>query len=301
MRRILIISMISAAFLLFSLRFGYGLGVDDSVEFFDIGQGDSSLVSCGRAQMLIDGGPDRIVLNRLGHAMPFFDRRIEYLLLSHPHEDHVFGLFAVLDRYDVGRVLISEYAAEEWRGRDFIRFAESKGIEVLTVSAGDSIELCPGMRMDIVWPDRMSSELVKQGRDEVNDLSVVGRLVALSPDGGENRQSASRTKQAVCLSSPSGDKANISSVLFTGDITATAEQAILDSGADISACVLKVPHHGSRYSSTPEFLLAVSPELSVIQVGENRHGQPSFSTILRLEASGSVVHRTDIDRALKMY
>lgn len=299
MQKALIIVLLSATFLLFVLRFGYGLGAGDSVLFFNVGQGDSSLISCGRAQMLIDGGPDRAVLNRLGAAMPFFDRRIEYVLLSHPHDDHVFGLFAVLDRYEVDRVLVSEYAAEEWRGREFIRFAEGRGVEVVTVRAGDTVELCPEIRLDIIWPDGDSGAVVSEGSDRANDLSVVGRLV-LSPDWGK-RQAACFARETGCLFLlQSGDKTSIASVLFTGDITATAERAILDSGADISACVLKVPHHGSRYSSTLPFIRAVNPALSVIQVGENRYGQPSAGTILRLEAAGSEVHRTDLDGNLNL-
>ncbi len=308
MRKTLLTFTISIAFLMSALRFGYGLGAGDSVRFFDVGQGDSSLVSCGRTQLLVDGGPDRIVLNRLGRAMPFFDRRIEYLLLSHPHDDHAFGLFAALERYDVGRVLVSEYVVEEWRGRDFIRFAEERGADVVTVRAGDRVELCPGMRLDVVWPDSGSGAVMDVGTERVNDLSVVGRLVTGAEAGKRSGEEGASYPQFngkqnhvvlehnnVVLLPRIGDKTSIPSALFTGDITATAEQAILDSGAVVSACVLKVPHHGSRYSSSPEFLRAVRPSLSVIQVGENRYGQPSELILQRLKAAGSAVIQTDAD------
>jgi len=309
MKKKLIIALLPVAFLLVAPRFGYGLGAGDSVKFFDVGQGDSSLVSCGRAQLLIDGGPDRIVLNRLGAAMPFFDRRIEYVLLSHPHDDHVFGLFAALGRYEVGRIIVSEYAAEEWRGSQFIRFAEDHGVEVVTVRAGDTIELCPELRLDIVWPDSASGGKAGADSARANDLSVVGRL-SVSGVSGEAGKGVSYpqfdTKSATQFWNKTawhyfvrtGDKTDNLPVLFTGDITATAERAILDSGADIAACILKVPHHGSRYSSTPEFVRAVDPKLSVIQVGKNLYGQPSATTIRRLEASGSAVHRTDFEGSI---
>jgi competence protein ComEC len=258
--------------------FGFGVGHPDTVRFFDVGQGDASLITCGNTQLLIDGGPDRIILNRLGQAMPFFDRHIEYVLLSHPHDDHAFGLFGVLDRYDVGTLLVSEFAAEEWRGRGLESFAREHGTKIVSVSAGEAIDLCPNARLEIVWPSSDSDDLVSGGRDRANDLSVVAKLV-------------SRNGIKVCVGKC---RQGVSSVLYTGDITATAEQAITASGADISADALKVPHHGSRYSSVPAFLRRVEPDIAVIQVGENRYGQPSFSVMMRLKAMGASLFRTDL-------
>jgi competence protein ComEC len=242
-------------------------GADFTLHFFDVGQGDSALAQCGRTQALIDGGPDRIALGRLGRAMPFTDRRIEYVILSHPHDDHVFGLFAVLERYEVGRLFVSKYVAEVPLGAKLIELARRRGTEIVTVKSGDSIAFGDCGAFKVLWPDGRAEDIIRGESDSANDQSVVLELLT--------------DEKALAL--------------LTGDISGEVERALLvgDSFGDVP--VLKVAHHGSRYSSAAEFVHAVRPEFAVISVGENRYGHPSESTVFRLQANGAQVRRTDLD------
>lgn len=230
------------------------------VDFLDVGQGDAILVRSGNIEMLIDGGPDRQILPQLGKTMPFFDRKIEYVVLTHPHADHFTGLSAVFDRYAVGQILVSgasnstdEYAAFERRA------AETAPVTV--VVAGDSVSI-GNAKAEVVWPART----VDRPKD-LNDASVV---LALSAFG----------EPAVAL---------------MGDTTSLVEEQLMPQISKLRAPILKAGHHGSRFSSSRAFLDAIRPRDAVIEVGKNSYGHPSAATLLRLKAAGAAVWRTDQD------
>jgi len=243
-------------------------GADFTAHFFDVGQGDSSLVQCGRTQALIDGGPSRKVLQKLGRAMPFTDRRIEYVILSHPHHDHIFGLFEVLERYDVQYLIMTEYAAEHADGQELAELAVEYGTEVLLAESGDSIAVGDCGELVALWPDQYSEQVAFDGLDYDNDLSLV-----------------------LELRDPTGWPL----ALFTGDINAEVEAALLADGALSGVSILKVPHHGSKHSSHYEFIRAVNPEHAVFQVGNNNYSQPSKTVLLRYEKQGVEISRNDLE------
>ena len=221
-----------------------------SVAVLDIGQGDSILVSSpGGAQVLIDGGPDGALLaDRLGSRMPFRDRTIELVVLTHPHRDHLAGLTEVLRRYEVKAVLEPEvefgsadYA--EWR-----RLVAEEGARIVYARAGQIINLGGGAYARVVSPPASANPL------QVNDASVGLRVVY-------------------------GD----ASFLLTGDMYASAERAALARGEVLDSDVLKVAHHGSRTSSSGPFLRSVSPAVAVVSAGEdNVHGHPHPEAMGRL-------------------
>lgn len=243
-------------------------GSDFTVHFFDVGQGDSSLLQCGSVQVLTDGGPSRAVLRKLGRAMPFTDRNIEYVFLSHPHSDHVFGLFEVLERYEVDYLFISEFTLESFYGRELVRLATRLGVGIRYVQAGDSVQVGDCGNMEVLWPTKQGQQVALAGIDYENDLSLVTSFNAAG-DGG--------------------------SIMFTGDINDTVEKELSNIAAPRKIDILKVPHHGSRHSSSPSFLRVISPEYAVFQVGENRYGQPSKTILLRYEKIGSRIFRNDRD------
>lgn len=224
------------------------------IDFFDVGQGDALLIDApNNNQVLVDGGPSDAILNKLGSALPFFDRRIELVILTHPDADHLSGLIEVLKRYDVGEILetgiedsTSEYAA--WN--DLIK---EKNIPVVFAQAGQIIKISDNLAINILYP---LAEI--NGEDyskNTNNTSIMGKVFY-----GQN------------------------SILFTGDAEGVEENSLLINGTDLKADILQVAHHGSKNSTIQEFLAAVAPQIAVIQVGaKNRYGHPTQEVLERLK------------------
>ncbi|MSU75972.1 MBL fold metallo-hydrolase [Patescibacteria group bacterium] len=231
-----------------------------TVRFFDIGQGDSAMISVGKTQMLIDGGPDRSVLNGVGKAMPVLDHRIEYVVLSHPHTDHYRGLVDVLKHYQVTTLILGVPGKEE-EYQAFIKLAKEKRVNIVR-AASQSIRLGSSVTLQIVHP---STPFPEEPLENPHDASVVGVATI------------GRTR-----------------ILFTGDAEKKVEDKLLNSGINLDTDILKVGHHGSRTSSTEKFLTTVTPKVSVISVGaNNRYGHPTPVTLQSLANIGSRVFRTD--------
>jgi competence protein ComEC len=220
------------------------------VSFLDVGQGDATfIVTPGGQQILVDGGPDgdRLV-HLVGERMPFMDRTIELVVLTHAHSDHVNGLIELLRRYDVKHILERRTGFDSPQYDAWRRAVEEEGAEVTQASAGQVIAMGDGVFLSVVSP---ADKLLAGTRSDVDNASVVVRLVY-------------------------GDI----SFLLTGDVFGEGESALLDSGANIDSDVLKVGHHGSRSSSSGAFLEAVSPAIAIISAGEdNLFGHPHPETL----------------------
>ena len=234
------------------------------VAFIDVGQGDATLITTpGGRQILVDGGPDPVrVAQFLGGKMPFRDRTVELVVLTHPHEDHVGGLIEVLSRYEVPLVLerrtddISSGVA--WRAA-----LEKEGADVVQAEPGQVIVLGDGVFIEVLSPP---ARLLRGTSSDVNNASVVLRLVY-------------------------GDV----SFLLAGDALAEAESVLVSRGAPLDSDVLKVAHHGSRSSSLAAFLDKASPFVAVISAGEtNRFGHPHLETVeaLRLHVAEDLLFLT---------
>jgi len=234
------------------------------IHFFDVGQGDAIYIRTPVKQdILIDGGPDSSVLAKLGEAMPFYDRKIELMILTHPHADHLEGLVDILQRYKVEQVLYSgvDYKSatyDEWQ-----KLIATKDIPTKTALAGQVVQL-GSAQINVLFPDRdFSGKTIK----ELNNSSVVGRLVY-----GAN------------------------SVLLTGDAESEVEKSLLEkySGDKLQSNIFKAGHHGSDTSNTRNFMQAVDPEIVVISVGEdNKYKHPTPSTLETFANSDIGVFRTD--------
>ena len=225
------------------------------VTFADVGQGDAVLITTPSGQqILIDGGPDPTVAARLlGEAMPFWDRRIELLVATHPHSDHVTGLTEALKRFDVSRVLERQVAYDaapylEWR-----RVLEEETAVVTEAEAGQIIAFDDGVALEVLNPPRIP---LRGTTSDIDNASVVLRLTY-------------------------GDV----SFLLVGDVFSEAESLLVATATNLDSDVLKVAHHGSRTSSSGDFLDSVAPSIAVISVGENnRFGHPHVEAIAALEA-----------------
>lgn len=262
-----ILSAIVLTFFLFT-QFSKAQNGTLRVYFFDVGQGDSALIRTPEGRdILVDGGPGKAVLERLDEVLPFWDRYIDVVVLTHPHEDHIGGLDDVLERYTVGRVLEPDILNEPENMVYFNKLAGltevgPPGVPGGTTSVspivGDKIILEQDLEMGFVYPLSLHLE-----EDDLNDTSLVFQL-----------------------------KYKGKKFLFVGDATSEVEAKIMS--ADLDADFLKVGHHGSRYSSSMEFLEKVTPIISFISVGEgNSFGHPTKDALDRLKAVGSRVLRTD--------
>jgi beta-lactamase superfamily II metal-dependent hydrolase len=238
------------------------------VEALDVGQGDAILVSRGSQQMLIDGGPGSVLSGVLSSHMPMFDSSIEMMVLSHPHADHISGLFDVFDSYSVGVLVVPKIDAEVKNVKALEALARERGTEVREVLMGDVLKL-DDLQFDVLWPKEHADA------KDLNAISVVLRLRDVDGDGDDE-------------------------VMFMGDATGDVEKEIVARGVLDTVEVLKVGHHGSASSSTEGFLEMLKPRLSVVSVGaENSYGHPAGQTVkvlakhdcstLRTDQGGSVV------------
>jgi len=227
---------------------------DLHVSFLDVGEGDAILVQKGNQQIVIDGGPSPQAINlELGREMPFWDKTIDLLVMTHPHHDHLAGLVEVLRRYEVGQVLYPALEYESPVYDEWLRLIQEGGIKQTLACAGQQIDMGDGIVMTVLGPP---SILFTDTESDVDNNGVVLRL----------------------------STGNIS-FLLTADIMRETEWELVRKRADLSSTVLKVAHHGSDTSTTSEFLAVVNPEVAVISCGtENKFGHPSDEVLDRLEA-----------------
>lgn len=231
------------------------------IHFYDVGQGDAIYIRTPAKQdILIDGGPDATILTKLGQDMPFYDRKIELIISTHPHADHITGLIDVLKRYQVDQILstgVEHTSATFGEWKDIV---QEKNIPVRTAQAGQKIKLGKTF-MYVLYPvDRLAGKEVKN----LNNTSIVSRLIY-----GKN------------------------SALFTGDAEIEVEQELLSNHTHLKSDILKVGHQGSKTSTSEEFLEKVDPEYAIISVGENKYGHPSKEVLERLK--NIKLFRTDLN------
>lgn len=227
------------------------------ITFIDVGQGDAILVQCGSNTMLIDAGTteadnevlEQLKLNNIG--------RIDVLVGTHPHEDHIGSMDKVINNYEIGQIYMPKITANTKTFKDVVTGIKSKGLSITTPVAGTSFKLGEA-ECTILAPNSKSYE-------ELNNYSIVIRLVFKN-----------------------------TSYLFTGDAESVSEQEMLEENYVLNADVLKIGHHGSSSSTSKEFLDAVDPKYAVIMCGKNNdYKHPNKETINRLKKAGIPVYRTD--------
>lgn len=232
-------------------------------DFYDIGQGDAFMITTYEGnQILFDGGPGSKVLEGLGRSMPFFDRTIEMMVLTHAHLDHLDGLIHVLRRYQVKKILMPNVNYKSEPYEEFLNEAKREGSEIIYAVQGQRIWLDKSTVFDVMHPD-VPGEMAFGKNDDLNDSSIVGMVIF------------GKTK-----------------MLLTGDSGFDIETKLLPR-FNLDADLLKVGHHGSKYSTSEEFIDEVTPEFSVISSGENKYGHPDSGVIDRLQQNNSKVLRTD--------
>lgn len=229
----------------------------------DVGQGDAIFVRTpSGADVLIDGGPDKSVLSCLGNHMPFWDKTIEVVILTHPDADHITGMVDVIKRYNVNALFTQPNPGKTDIYKLFIRELAEKKLSAKFVKAGDVLKMPDGIEFHIISPQ--SSQ----------------------PDPGAN--SSSLNAYSVILKLKYGKF----SALLTGDAGSEVQDRIAEAAGDVD--VLKVPHHGSKTGMSDYYLSVIKPEIGLISVGvNNRYGHPSQISLDFLRSHNVRVYRTD--------
>jgi competence protein ComEC len=240
------------------------------INFYDIGQGDGMMIEAGNnIQVIIDGGSTDKIVEKIGRDLPFYDRKIELVIMTHPDKDHLGGLVDVLKYYQVEQVLISGIKCETAICREWDKMIKEKNVPIKIARAGQTINLGGGAYLGILSPaEDLSGCEIKND----NDASVVAKLIT---DNG-------------------------SSVLFTGDAGFEIENELMAGNANLDSDILKASHHGSKYATSSEFLKSVSPETAVISSGKNSYGHPHEELISRIESYGAAIKRTDLEGDIKI-
>lgn len=231
------------------------------IHFIDVGQGDSSLIKLDDGRnILIDGGSRSQSDKLVAYLRDKGVERVDYLIATHPHEDHIGGLPTVIENFDIGKVYMPDVTHNTRIFETLLKTIESKGLQVDVAKGYEKL----------ISEDRLSFEILGPNSDSygnLNDYSVVNRITY-------------------------GDV----SALFTGDMESASEYEVLELGYEIESDILKVSHHGSSSSTVEEFLDGVAPRYAIISAGvDNSYGHPHRETLQKLKARDVGILRTDLD------
>jgi len=255
--------------------------------FCDVGQGDAILVKHKNTQILIDGGPDGSVLGCLSSQMPFWDRTIELILLTHSDSDHYRGLVEVVDRYQVEKIGLNPFGKKgDPDFKELIKKLSEKKVYSFFPRRGDKIR--SGLIVfDILWP---SDSKLKEIDSLVEESEELGSFWLIDPEWVDDNEFSITTR----LSFGRFD------ALLTGDLPVSVSQTLAWRHQLPSVEVLKAPHHGSAKDNPDELYRVTKPKLVVFSVGKNNFGHPSKDLIEKLKNQGVKTERTDYKREVKI-
>ncbi len=265
------IALISLLFLVFISISLYYLNLSSShkgflfISFLNIGQGDAIFIQAPNGkQIMVDSGPDKIVLRELGKIMPMFDRTIDAILITNPDKDHIGGFIPIMQRYKVDYIIEPGTISKTDTYETVENLAKEKGIQEIYARRDMNIMLDENNKvyLRILFPDRNVEKLT------TNDGSIIMKLVY-----------------------------GKTSVLLEGDAPQNIERYLLSlNKGELDSDILKIGHHGSRTSTDIDYVKAVSPDYAVISLGEdNSYGHPHKETINTLSSLNIPILRTDLD------
>lgn len=244
------------------------------ISFLDVGQGDAILFQTPtHGNILVDGGHDQKVLEKLGEELPIGTKNIELVIGTHDDSDHITGLINVLERYNVKVLLYALPNSDSILSKELIKKAKEKNTQVVQISKPMIIKTSDGLIIKILFPVKNMDNT--DGTDVAsNDASIVTQFIF------------GQTK-----------------FLLTGDLPQTGEIFLVKKyGDDLQSDVLKLGHHGSDTSSNPEFLQTVKAQVAVVSAGKNNSfGHPHRSVVQLAEKFGMKLYRTDEEGTIDFY
>src|SRR3989344_3032042 len=241
---------------------------DIEIYFFDVGQGDAHFIEAkDGTQILIDGGPPNKILPKLSRVLDFNDRDLDVLIVTHPHVDHISGAIEVLKNYNVGMIIESGVDYHTAEAEEFEKLADEQKLKRIIIDKPTTLKFYNGAEIKFLYPDR----------------SFVGKIIKKVHDATVISQFSYNNKK----------------ILFMGDAEKNIEKYLLNKNLIDDVDVLKAGHHGSKTSTSKEFLFVARPEYSILEVGRNSYGHPTQEVLSRLASIGSQIFRTDRDGTIK--
>lgn len=233
------------------------------VHFVDVGQGDSALIQINNKNLLIDGGPSVNSDSLVSYLKDQGVKKLDYIIATHPHEDHIGGLPAVIANFSVENFYAPRKTADTEAFKDLVRVLKSKNLKINVAKSDMSFNLGDNVLINLISP--LFSEY-----EDINNYSVVLTL-----------------------------NFNSSSFIFMGDSEKLVENQLINKAYDVSSDVIKVGHHGSNSSSSSEFIDKVSPQYAVISCGrKNDYGHPNKETLELFQIKNIRVYRTDLENTI---
>ena len=256
------------------------------VIFCDVGQGDAILLKYQHWQMLIDTGPNEKVLDCLTQNIPFWDKNLEVVLVTHLHEDHYGGLSTVVANYQVTNLFLAD-ASESESFKKLLNGLDthhSSKTMLKTGFLGHKISFMPGGDLHFLSPNKTSIPISQMGFEQFSEATLSDAMpLIFNSDGVENERSIVLLLKLFEFE-----------MLLMGDATTQNELALIGDGLIKKVEVLKVGHHGSKTSTGDDFLTTTQPEISVISAGlKNKFDHPSLEVLQALRKYRSQILRTD--------
>ncbi|AKN33515.1 hydrolase [Clostridium carboxidivorans P7] len=233
------------------------------VNYIDVGQGDSELIQVNGKNLLIDAGPNESIDKLMSYLSKQNIKKIDYVIATHPDEDHIGGMSSVIKKYDIGEFYAPKKLTNTRTFENMVTALKSKNLKINAGKAGMDLDLGKNVTCQMLAPNNDKYK-------DTNNYSIVLKITY-----GESK------------------------FLFTGDAEKISETEMLSKNFDLSADVLKVGHHGSTSSSSKEFLDKVNPKIAVISCGKNnKYGHPHSQTLTQLKNRKAQIYRTDVDGSI---
>jgi competence protein ComEC len=239
-----------------------------NLSFLYVGDGDAALVDIADTKLIIDGGPSNILIYKIGNRFNYWDRNVDYVLVSHFHADHVEGLIDLIEFYDIKKVIYNKPLKSNILYKEFDKLVKQKNIDRIST---------------------YDTDLIKFNKNAINQKQTEKSLILLYPKKNLKELSNENNNSIVAMLNYNNYK-----VLFSGDIEKETEQLLVNYDINLSADILKVPHHGSFTSSCNQFIEKVNPKYAIISAGIDNKKHPAYQVLKRYNKIKTKVLQTSL-------